>query len=61
MEFSAYQDAPPQPFAAFAASGVRMEQAAIVAAAKVMRRIFVKLCFPDTRPRADKLRLTELR
>ena len=32
-----------------------MEQAAIVAAAIVMRRIFVKLCFPDTRPRADQI------
>lgn len=53
LEFSAYHEAPPQPVPALASSGAMMEQAAIVAAAIVMRRIFVKLCFPDTRPRAD--------
>ena len=48
MEWSAYHEAPPQPFPAKLSAGSKEEQAAIVAAAIIERRIFFKTEYPST-------------
>ena len=47
LERSAYQEAPPQPFAANPSTGRMVEQAAIVAAAITERQIFFKTDCPS--------------
>jgi hypothetical protein len=48
LERSAYQEAPPQPLPAKPSAGSMEEQAAIVAAAIIERRIFFKTEYPST-------------
>ncbi|WP_246807822.1 hypothetical protein [Rhizobium changzhiense] len=48
LERSAYHEAPPQPFAAKPSAGSMEEQAAIVAATIIERRIFFKTEYPST-------------
>ncbi|WP_245446413.1 hypothetical protein [Rhizobium leguminosarum] len=48
LERSAYHEAPPHPFPAKLSAGSRQEQAAIVTAAIIERRIFFKTEYPST-------------
>ncbi|MBB2788392.1 UNVERIFIED_ORG: hypothetical protein GGD44_003971 [Rhizobium esperanzae] len=48
MERSAYHEAPPQPLPAKLSAGSMEEQAAIVTAAIIERRIFFKTEYPST-------------
>ncbi|WP_261332761.1 hypothetical protein [Rhizobium leguminosarum] len=48
MERSAYHEAPPQPLPAKPSAGSMEEQAAIVTAAIIERRIFFKTEYPST-------------
>jgi len=48
LEWSAYHEAPPQPFPAKLSAGSKEEQAAIVAAAIIERLIFFKTEYPST-------------